>query len=272
MKKLILCLVLVLAIAVPAGARIYYNDGAVHNFTTQSHQSIGIGNNTTINIGDGVTVTLTREGTYSSSYVGTYYDSGLGTLNLTGSGALTFSQEMGLSLADGPTGTGAINMSGTSYMNPSCFYGGMRGNGVLNITDDAVLAMRTDGTLYTPGFYVGNMSYGYALTATFNQSGNATVSSASALDLGGANTGIYNMSGGLLSLGAGINIGGTDDAFNYSGGTIVMAGNQIGTLATLNDLTAGAVEVFDGTNTTITPEPATLLLLGLGGLLLRRRR
>ena len=272
MKKLILCLVLVLAIALPAGAQVYYNDGAVHNLSTSTSAMLRIGNNTTVNVGNGVTLSVNATVTYNTSYMGLYYDPGAGILNLTGSGSINFAQECGVGTSDG-TGDGVITMSGTSYMNPACVYHGNRGDATFSITDDATLAVRSDGTQYTPGFYVGKPHYGYTYTATFNQSGNAVVSSGGAvLELGTSNTGIYNMSGGLLSLGAGISIGGTDDAFNYSGGTIIMTGNQSGTLLTLNDLTGGAVEVFDGTNTTITPEPATLLLLGLGGLLLRRRR
>jgi hypothetical protein len=272
MKKLIVCLV-VLALVGSASARTYYSDGAVHNFVTHTSDSIGINDNTTVNIGDGVTVTLTREATYATSFVAGYYASGPGYLNLSGSGQLTFSQEMALTLADGPTGAGYMTMSGTSYANPSCLYLGMRADATLDLSDDAELAVRTDGTLYTPDILFGNQDYGYALTATINQSGNSILSSlGSALSMGANNTAIYNMSGGLLDLGGGITGLGTDDAFNYSGGTIRMLGNHLGTLATLNDLTGGAVETFDGTHTTIIPEPMTICLLGLGGLLLRRKR
>ena len=83
--------------------------------------------------------------------------------------------------------------------------------------------------MYTPGFYVGNMHYGFDLTATFNQSGNSTVMSlGSDLDMGAANTCIYNMSGGTLILGGTINFGGADDEFNFSGGEIILKGNQVG--------------------------------------------
>ena len=279
MKKLIFCLLLVLAIALPASAKTYYNGGFVYPVMGNvSHDRFFVVNSSTVNIGNGVTVTLTRSETYNTSYVasmmqvGPYSDLGPGYLNLTGSGQILFDQEMSLGTSDG-TSIGVVTMSGTSFMNPARLFLGNRGDSIFSITDDATLAVRTDGTQYGPGFLVGQPHYGYTFTSTFNQSGNASVlDPGSALDLGGSNTGIYNMSGGLLRLGGGINIGGTDDAFNYSGGTIIMTGNQIGTLATLNDMTGGAVEVFDGTNTTIIPEPATLLLLGLGGLLLRRRR
>ncbi|MCX5637020.1 MAG: hypothetical protein NTX52_04915, partial [Planctomycetota bacterium] len=41
------------------------------------------------------------------------------------------------------------------------------------------------------------------------------------------NTAIYNMSGGQLILGGAITGPGADDAFNFSGGTITMAGNHL---------------------------------------------
>ena len=87
--------------------------------------------------------------------------------------------------------------------------------------------------MYGPQFLVGKHDYGHAYTATFNQSGNATVDASTVpLELGTGRTGIYNMSGGTLKLGrwgdgASITGAGADDAFNFSGGTIIMSGNQL---------------------------------------------
>ena len=240
----------------PVSARVYYSDGGVHNFTTQTHESIGIENGTTINIGDSVVVTLTREAHYSTTYVGSYYGTGpTNYLNLSGSGQLLFSQEMHLSLCDG-TEAGVIDMSGTSYMNPSGLSVGQRGDSLFSITDDATLEIRADGTLYTPAFSVGNNHYGYDLTGTFDQSGNASVTSVgSGLNLGGSNTGIYNMSGGTLTLGDAINIGGADDEFNFSEGTIKMAGNHLpwdSTQPQFNVLGSPYSETYDGGTDTTT--------------------
>ena len=273
MKKLIISLI-VFALAGSASARVYYSDGGVHNFTTQTHESIGIENGTTINIGDSVVVTLTREAHYSTSYVGSYYGTGpTNYLNLSGSGQLLFSQEMHLSIADG-TEAGVIDMSGTSYMNPSGLSVGQRGDSLFSITDDATLELRADGTLYTPAFNLGNNHYGYDLTGTFDQSGNATVLSVgSGLNLGSNNTGIYNMSGGTLTLGGTISGAGADDAFNFSGGVITLLGGDYTSIIDEDWFFGAASATFDGTDTTIVvPEPMTICLLGLGGLLIRRKR
>ena len=273
MKKLVICLAVFTLMVGSADARTYYSDGAVHDLATMTSESLGINTDTTINIGDGVVVTLERESTYSTSYVGV--GEGEAFLNLSGNAQLLFAQEMAITTSDSEP-AGHITMTGTSYMNPATYYGGMRGNGTFTISDDAELAIRPDGALYTPGFYVGNMHYGFDLTSTFTQSGNATVSSVgSALDLGGANTGIYNMNGGTLTLGGPINIGGEDDAFNFTAGTITLLGGDYTDLVDHVSFHApnGVAASFDGVDTAIVvPEPMTLSLLGLGGLLLRRKR
>ena len=269
MRNLIVCLT-VLALVGSASARIYYSDGAVHDLATHTSQSLGANMGTTLNIGDGVVVTLTREATYSTTYIGV--SNGDGYLNLSGSGQLLFAQEMAITTADS-TGAGTITMTDTSYMNPATYYGGARGAGTFNITDDATLEIRTDGALYTPGFYVGHFHYGYDLTAMFNQSGNATVTSlGSGLDLGTNNTGIYNMSGGTLTLGGTISGAGADDAFNFTGGVITLMGDDYTGIVN-EPWFHGGIASFDGTDTTIViPEPMTVCLLGFGGLLLRRKR
>ena len=274
MKKLIVCLI-VLALVGSASARVYYHDGAVHNLTTHTSQSLTIANDTTVNIGDGVTVTMTREATYSTSFVGDYYVSGPGYLNLSGSGQLLFAQEMSLSISDGShPDLNVITMTGTSYMNPASARLGQRGDSEFNITDDATLDFRTDGTLYTPGFGVGSTHYGFDLTSTFNQSGNATVQSlASGLDLGTFNTGIYNMNGGQLILDGTIAGAGADDAFNFSGGVITLMGDDYTSIIDEDWFIGAAIATYDGQDTTIiVPEPMTICLLGFGGLLLRRKR
>ena len=90
-----------------------------------------------------------------------------------------------------------------------------------------------------------------------------------------ANTGIYNMSGGTLTLGGTINIAGADDAFNFTGGVISLLGGDYTDIVNNASFYApnGVAASFDGVDTAIVvPEPMTLSLLGLGGLLLRRKR
>ena len=275
MKKLIISLV-VLALVGSASAReIIYGPGEQHWPTETRSESFSLEDGMTVYIDDGVTVNLTREGTYSTSYLGAYSD-GSAYLNMSGSGQLLFAQEMAFALSDSAGAVGAeriLTMSGTSYMNPSTLYVGMRADAVINISDDAMIEVRTDGTLYTPGILFGNQYYDYDLTATINQSGNSIIQSlGSGMNMGANNTAIYNMSGGQLILGGTITGPGEDDMFNFTGGVITLMGDDYTDI--VNEAWfSGGIATFDGTDTTIVvPEPATMMLLGLGGLLIRRKR
>jgi hypothetical protein len=103
--------------------------------------------------------------------------------------------------------------------------------------------------------------------------------------------GVYNMNGGLLLMNDDDSIpGGTGiffmppnnsktGMFNYSGGTIEIhqedwsaGGKDILNQAWFDDLSGAASVTYADGVTTIVPEPATMCLLGLGGLLLRRKR
>ncbi len=277
MRKLIVSLI-VLALVGSASALVQYNDGAVHDLTSITHEQFWIDNGTTVNIGDGVVLTIDSSDTYATSYVGAGGTGGSAYLNLSGSGQINYEQERAFGMGDDAPADGSVerilNMSGTSYMNPATLYIGMRGDSVINITDDAMLEVRADGILYTPGILLGNQHYGYDLTATINQSGNSIIQSlGSGMDMGGSNTGIYNMSGGQLILGGTITGPGTDDAFNFTGGVITLLGDDYTSIIDADWFYGAAIATFDGTDTTIVvPEPMTICLLGLGGLLLRRRR
>ena len=191
-QKLIICSAIVLAVS-DARARFFYSAGDVQNWeTTNLLSSFSIENGTTINVTNGVTITLIRSATYDTSYLATDFTNSA-FLNLSGSGRIEFDAEMAFALSDASGGPGVqrvLNLSGTSYMNPSTLYVGQRADAVINITDSAMIDVRTDGALYQPNIYFGHNNYGFNLTATINQSGNSIIRSlASNMKMGGANTG-----------------------------------------------------------------------------------
>ena len=259
-QKLIICSALVLAVS-DARARFFYSAGDVQNWeTTNLLSSFSIENGTTINVTNGVTITLIRSATYDTSYLATDFTNSA-FLNLSGSGRIEFDAEMAFSLSDSSGGPGVqrvLNLSGTSYMNPSTLYVGQRADAVINITDSAMIDVRTDGALYTPNIYFGNNNYGFNLTATINQSGNSIIRSlASGMKMGGANTAIYNMSGGQLILGGPITGAGADDRFNFTGGKILLIGGDYTSITTNVWFSGGRASYDAGTNTTtiLPPDP-----------------
>lgn len=259
-QKLIICSALVLVIS-EARARTFYDDGSVHYWaTTNFYGSFSIENGTTINVTNGVTITLERADYYDTSYLATS-SAKSAYLNLSGSGRIEFAQEMAFALSDESGGPGIeriLNMSGTSYMNPSTLYVGQRADSVLNITDDAMIEIRTDGDLYTPNIVFGNNNYGVALTATINQSGNSIIQSLkSGMQMGAKNTAIYNMSGGQLILGGDITGAGPDDKFNFTGGKIILKGGNYTSITNAANSVwfSGGIATFDGDDTTVLPKP-----------------
>ena len=113
------------------------------------------------------------------------------------------------------------------------------------------------GTVNSTGnFYVGNDGVGLCNVLdggvlNLKGFGTTTITSSSTLDILGE--------GMVISAGSQVNNANT-----------LIAGGRIAGDGVLGDVYA----YFDGTNTIIAvvPEPATMILLGLGGLLLRKRR
>jgi Immunoglobulin domain len=259
-QTLAICSAIVLSSSSAARAdRTFFADGSVINWAnTDFYGSFSIENGTTINVTNGVTITLTRSATYDTSYLATE-GTNSAFLNLSGSGRIEFAQEMAFALSDQSGGPGVervLNMSGTSYMNPATLYVGQRADCVLNITDSAMIDVRTDGELYTPDIRVAKKDYGFKFTATINQSGNSIIQSlGSGMSMGDENTAIYNMSGGQLILGGPITGAGADDQFNFTGGTIILKGGDYRDITDPANAVwfSGGKATFDGTDTTIVP-------------------
>lgn len=259
LNKLIICSATVLAVSNAQAERTFFSDGTVQNWsTTTLNGSFSIEKGTTINVPNGVTINLIRSATYDTSFLATEATNSA-YLNLSGSGRIEFDAEMAFALSDASGGPGVqrvLNMSGTSYMNPATLYVGQRADCVLNITDSAMIDVRTDGQLYTPDIRIAKKDYGFKFTATVNQSGNSTIQSlGSGMSLGNENTAIYNMSGGKLILGGTITGAGADDQFNFTGGTIILKGGDYRNITDPTNAVwfSGGRATFDGTDTTIVP-------------------
>ena len=257
-QKLIICSATVLAVSNAQAAREFWIDGGTTNWPSADHTRFTIDGDTTVNITNGVIITMVVDSVYPENLIGD--GTGSAYLNLSGNGSIDFAQQMTLELADSITAPGkqrVLNMSGTSHVNPAQFLVGFRGDCVANITDSAMIDVRTDGEApYTPIIELGNRNYGPSYTATINQSGNSTIQSlASGMKMGGKNTAIYNMSGGKLILGGTIEGPGADDRFNFTGGTIILKGGDYRNITDPTNAVwfSGGRAAFDGTDTTILP-------------------
>ena len=131
---------------------------------------------------------------------------------------------------------------------------------------DTTTELTVSGGYFSPG----HLQVGRNHDATMTQTGGEVVAGG-ALNLGEVDFpgyGTYNMNGGYLEIpGIAVHYG----EFNYTGGTVRIDGDYTG-IAEEAYFNGSPSVSYDGEYTVLTPEPGTMALLGLGGLLLRRRR
>ncbi len=143
----------------------------------------------------------------------------------------------------------------------------------------------TGGTISANLLMIGGGTSGTNGAGTVNVSG-GTINLGWMLALGGGYNGVtgngsgtLNITGGTVNaLGGGSLVMSDNGTVNIAGGTLVLAGEVTDVTVYGNVIANGGTGSFaydfDGSNTAITavPEPATVVLLGLAGVLLRKRK
>ena len=178
--------------------------------------------------------------------------------------------------------TGSVDLSGFASLTTADFNVGISGIGNVDIADSASLNVSGGIRL---GTYVAGASFG-----TMNVNGGAVTSGLS--EIGVDEGGLLQLIGGtydtgLLDIGdvgsvllSGSTVTATDLNLNLAGSLAVTGGSmtilgidktaELGLWEALGQFSGSYA--FDGTDTVITPEPATMALMAIGGLAALRRK
>jgi len=208
-----------------------------------------------------------------------------GTNNLYASGDSTVSLPgLGAFVGNVPGTVGNVGLSGNAQMTTTQLVVGQQGTGYLSVADNAVLTI-------SDHFLIGN--YVAAAVGQVDISGGQVT--APYVTVGGVGSGTLNMTGGVMNIDGAVTVAGGDfyGHIQLDGGTIYASElnlSLVGTMSVTNGMmvlegddwtstlqgwvNTGQLDAsfyFDGADTYIVPEPVCLLLLGLGGLYLRRR-
>ncbi len=208
--------------------------------------------------------------------------------NVYASGSSSLNVPGGLFVGNNVGTIGVLDLSGNSVTSTGSVIVGQQGYATLDVSENAVLNVASN-------LNIGN--YIAASTGIANISG-GTITSDTFL-VGGLGSGTLNMSAGVINVAGEFSVAGGDNFghVQLDGGTITAAElvlNTVGTMQITGDgmmilegadwtiemedyLFSGQLDAtvrFDGANTVLTavPEPASLMLLSLGGFLIRRKK
>ncbi|MCE5184657.1 MAG: PEP-CTERM sorting domain-containing protein [Planctomycetaceae bacterium] len=220
------------------------------------------GGDKTVNVSDGGTINLASDSTIGQG--------GTGTLNVTGG---SVNQTGGWTYI-GFGGTGYVTVQGSSVVT----FGAIRGwNGGITV-NGGTLRSNGDTTL-------GEGSSSFDLTIN----GGLVDQTAGALFVGFATPGGVHLNGGILSINNLLLDGSAGEYFDINGGTLIYKDARPEDIAFQINWYAGqgyitvnggqsavgmlnfAVDENNYTHVTAIPEPITMLLLGIGGLFIRRK-
>ena len=286
LNKIALVMACALAIASTeiASAGVMYSTDTT--LTTGTIDRFFMEGDITVTVPAGETVLVSSADRYPSSYT----DNGAPSSNtLDVYGTLNFDTGHALGAGDWPVSDeeeGTINIHETGVINTALLFTGTRMKSTVNIWGTLNVnrgGTNTGGTSYGasgPSIYMrtglepegDNFINQYPGSHVEAETGDKTLN----LSVSGNAGGEYNMMGGTLIVADILN--GTSNPnmfFNFSGGTVIIEGQDRTDVINESWWNGAASALFDGVNTTITiPEPGGLLLLSTGclAMLFRRRR
>ncbi len=260
--------------------------GAVSN--VNGHIGMSSGSTGTVNV-DGSGSTWTNSGSVIVGYIGN------GTLEITDGGVVSNYDYGRIASGADSTGTVTVDGSGSTWINSRELQVGLYGDATLNITNG--------GTVSSPYAYIGERS-GSTGAVTVDGSGSTWTNDGNLFVGSGGNGTLEITDDGLVSVAGTLRIYNQDSFINMStGGMLAVLGDAGESLVDFMGLIDGtdAIRYWDSSianwaditgatygidymldyitegdlagHTMLTvPEPTTLALLTLGGIMLRRRR